>query len=55
MDALSIFPATTEQILESRQRTWPEWGRGMTLEDYVAREEMLDTQPHATDGKMIIW
>lgn len=55
MDALSIYAATKEQILESRRRTHVEWGRGLTLEEYVAREEMLDTKPHATEGKMTIW
>jgi hypothetical protein len=55
MDTLSIYRATKEQILESRRRTFVEWGRGLTLEEYIAREEMLDAEPHATDGKMSIW
>lgn len=53
--SLTIFPATTEQILESRKRTLVEWGRGMTEEEYIKREEYLDTKPHATEGKMVIW
>jgi len=52
---LSIFPANAAQIHESRRRTFSEWGRGLGLEEYIAREEMLDTKPHATDGKMVIW
>lgn len=52
---LSIFPANAAQIHESRRRTFPEWGRGLGLEEHIEREEMLDTKPHATDGKMVIW
>jgi hypothetical protein len=55
MDALSIFKATREQVLESRRRSWRMWGKGMSLEAYVQREEMLDSKPHAKDGKMTIW
>jgi hypothetical protein len=55
MDALSIFRATTEQIVESRRRTWSDWGRGMTMQAYIEREEMLDIKPHAKDEKMSIW
>ena len=55
MDALSIFPATKEQILESRHQTWTEWSRGLSLEAYLQREEMLNSQPHANNGKLTIW
>jgi hypothetical protein len=55
MDSLSVFKATKEQVLESRHRSWTTWGRGMTMEAYVSREEMLDSQPHARDGKMTVW
>lgn len=34
---------------------FPEWGHRMTQEEYVGREEMLDTKPHADHGKMTIW
>jgi hypothetical protein len=55
LSELSIFPANAAQIHESRRRTFSEWGRGLEVEEYIKREEMLDTKPHATDGKMVIW
>jgi hypothetical protein len=55
LSELSIFQANAAQVRESRRRTFPEWGRGLELEEYIKIEEMLDTKPHATGGKMVIW
>jgi hypothetical protein len=52
---LSLFPATPEQVLQTRNRTFVEWGRGRTLEGYLERDHILDDLEHATDGKMITW
>lgn len=52
---LSLFPATPEQLLESRKRTHPQWSRGLSLEQYLKRDYVMDLEPHATDGKLITW
>ena len=44
-----------EQILESRRRTFVQWGRGLTLEDYLTRDYQLDTAEHAAGGKLTTW
>jgi hypothetical protein len=53
--ALSLFPATLEQVWQSRNRTFVEWGRGRTLEAYLERDRILDRFEHAADGKLITW
>ena len=52
---LSLFPATRDQILESRKRTSVQWGRGLTLEQYLQRESRLDTAEHAQGDKFTTW
>ena len=49
---LSLYTANAEQILESRKRTFHEWGRDITLEEYVERDDRLEA---AQDGRLIIW
>ncbi|KAG6898610.1 hypothetical protein C0995_009113 [Termitomyces sp. Mi166 len=53
--SLSLFVATPDQILESRRRTALHWGRGLLLEEYLAREEFIDKQEVARDGRLITW
>ncbi|KAI5121874.1 hypothetical protein M0805_001082 [Coniferiporia weirii] len=53
--SLTLFAATREQTLESRKRTFPQWGRGLTLEQYLARESQLDVAEHAASGKFTTW
>ncbi|KAG6898609.1 hypothetical protein C0995_009112 [Termitomyces sp. Mi166 len=53
--SLSLFVATPDQILESRRRTALHWGRGLSLEEYLAREEFVDKQEVARDGRLITW
>lgn len=55
LSSLSLFPATLEQKLETRQRSYPHWGRGLTQEQYLARDAQLDPQEHAADGKLTTW
>ncbi|KIM44889.1 hypothetical protein M413DRAFT_442857 [Hebeloma cylindrosporum] len=52
---LSIFPANTAQVLESRKRTFQEWGRGMTLEEYLARDTISDKHEVSRDSRLITW
>lgn len=53
--SLTLFPATPEQILESRRRVASHWGRGLSLEEFLARENFISKQELARDGKLITW
>ncbi|KAH9919959.1 uncharacterized protein BXZ73DRAFT_104779 [Epithele typhae] len=52
---LSLYPATRQQTLDSRRRHFEQWGRGMPLEEYLRRDDVLDSDPHAANGNMITW
>lgn len=52
---LTLFPATKEQIRIARRRSWVSWGNGLSVEQFVAKEEYLDVAEHARDGKMTVW
>ncbi|KZV83705.1 hypothetical protein EXIGLDRAFT_842756 [Exidia glandulosa HHB12029] len=51
----TLFPATPEQVRESRVRTHPQWGRGVPLDEYLERDAKLDTFAHASDGRLTTW
>lgn len=53
--SLTLFRATPAQVLESRRRTWLEWGGVLTEEQYLERDNQMDGMQHATDSKMITW
>ncbi|EKM56951.1 uncharacterized protein PHACADRAFT_91589 [Phanerochaete carnosa HHB-10118-sp] len=53
--ALSLFAATPEQVIESRKRTHMEWARGLSMEEYLKRDEIMDFQEHAANGKLMTW
>ncbi|KAJ7924408.1 hypothetical protein B0H13DRAFT_1978306 [Mycena leptocephala] len=55
LSTLSVFPATPEQITESRRRTLSEWGKGLTLEEHLARDASQDQFDNARDGQLITW
>ena len=52
---LSLFPATAEQTRESRKRHAVQWARGQSLEEYLLRDEVMEADEHATNGKFITW
>ena len=52
---LSLFAATPEQIQESRKRSHASWSRGLSVEAYVERDNIMDLQEHATEGKLVTW
>ncbi len=52
---LSLFPATPEQVLESRIRSAVEWAKSLSLQDYIQRDVIMDKYEHAADGKLITW
>ncbi|KAJ6573900.1 hypothetical protein DFH09DRAFT_1246660 [Mycena vulgaris] len=55
LSALSLFPATPEQIAEARRRIFPEWGKGLTLEEHLARDASQDQFDGSRDGRLITW
>ncbi|KAH0582713.1 hypothetical protein H2248_010633 [Termitomyces sp. 'cryptogamus'] len=55
LSSLSLFAATPEQIFESRRRTYAEWSGGLSLEEYLARDEFTDKQEVACEGRLITW
>lgn len=55
LSSLSLFAATPEQILESRRRSSVEWGKDLSLEEYLARDEFTDKQEVACNGRLITW
>lgn len=52
---LSLFPATGAQIGESRRRTAQLWNKGLTLEQYLHRDFIMDSREHAAEGKLVTW
>ncbi|RDB20810.1 Lysine acetyltransferase [Hypsizygus marmoreus] len=55
LSTLSLYAATAEQVAESRRRTYLQWGKRMTLEEYLARDAFMDTFEHARDGRLVTW
>ncbi|KAH7883910.1 hypothetical protein F5I97DRAFT_1930127 [Phlebopus sp. FC_14] len=53
--SLTLFRGTPAQALESRRRTWPQWGGALTEEQYLERDRQMDVMEHATESKMITW
>ena len=55
LSQFSIYPATAEQIQESRMRTAVQWRRGLSMEQYLERDRIMDAYEQARDGKLITW
>ena len=53
--SLTLFRGTREQVTESARRSADEWARGLSLEQYVARDVVLESNEHADNGKLIVW
>ena len=52
---LSLFVATLEQIQESRKRSHASWGRGLSMEAYLQKDNIMDLGEHAANGKLTTW
>ena len=52
---VSLYVATSEQIIASRKRTAAAWGRGLTLEEYLDRDLVGESEEFGRDGKLITW
>ena len=55
LDQLVLKPASRAQEIESRKRTSVEWANGLTLEQYLQRDEKADLLDHAKGGKLVTW
>ncbi|KAF8213791.1 hypothetical protein K438DRAFT_1109863 [Mycena galopus ATCC 62051] len=55
LSALSLFLATPEQTTVARRRTLNEWGRGLTLEEHLARDAKQDQFDGSRDGRLNTW
>ncbi|KAG8759862.1 hypothetical protein FRC14_004823 [Serendipita sp. 396] len=52
---LSLFIADNEQIGVHIQRAFEQWGRGLSLEEFVKKDKAFHGLQHATDGKHTVW
>ncbi|KAH6915165.1 hypothetical protein BKA70DRAFT_568086 [Coprinopsis sp. MPI-PUGE-AT-0042] len=52
---LSLFVATRLQIEESRRRSYPQWGRGMSPEAWAERHERIDKAAVAAEDRLTTW
>lgn len=55
LDSLTIRLATPNEAVETSRRSYAEWGRGMTLEEYLERDGIMGTLDFAAGGKLKIW
>ncbi|KAG1746774.1 uncharacterized protein EDB91DRAFT_1267561 [Suillus paluster] len=53
--SLSLFRATRAQVEESRHRLFPHGGGTLNLEEYLARDAMMECAEHSKGGKHITW
>ena len=52
---VGLFVATQEQVIECRSQAFHEWGRGLTLQQYLDREARLEKLEQAADHKLTAW
>ncbi len=55
LSEVSLYVATREQTIASRKRTVVEWGRGLTLDEYLDRDDVGEAEEFGRDGKLITW
>ncbi|KAF9048202.1 hypothetical protein BDZ89DRAFT_1057776 [Hymenopellis radicata] len=55
LSTLTLFPAMPAQLIESRRRTFTEWGIHMTEEQYLLRDALMDNAEHAANARLITW
>lgn len=57
LDHLSLFPATKEQAVESRLRSYESWGRpyGVPIEGYLDRKNTMAGLEMAAEGRWTSW
>ncbi|KAG8979759.1 hypothetical protein FRB94_010348 [Tulasnella sp. JGI-2019a] len=55
LQSLTLKPANPVQIWKARELAWTEWHRGLTLEEWMRREEQMDKCDFATNGNLTQW
>ncbi|KAF9054541.1 hypothetical protein BJ165DRAFT_1412955 [Panaeolus papilionaceus] len=55
LSELTLRRATRDQIIESRKRSFDGFARGTTLEEYLARDDSMDSLPSALNGRVSVW
>lgn len=55
LSKVSLYAATTEQIIASRKRTFVEWGRGLTMDEYLDRDAVGEGEEFGRDEKLMTW
>lgn len=55
LSELTLVKATPEQAKDASVRSFAQWGRGKSLEEFLARDDFLYQQEHSTDGKWTTW
>ncbi|KAF9054538.1 hypothetical protein BJ165DRAFT_1439685 [Panaeolus papilionaceus] len=55
LSALTLRIANREQTIESRKRSFHEWGRGLSLDQYLERDAKTDQHEIAKDGRLLTW
>lgn len=53
--SLSLFPATPEQIIESRKRTCVQWAKNLTEEEYLKRDAIMELMEHSAKERLTTW
>jgi hypothetical protein len=53
--SLTIVPATPEQAIVSRKRTYVEWGKGLTQDEYLERDAIGETMEFGKDDRLMTW
>ncbi|EAU84600.2 hypothetical protein CC1G_00119 [Coprinopsis cinerea okayama7 len=51
----SLYLATPAQAEEARKRSFQEWGRGVTLEEYLERDARIERSTVGADGLFVAW
>lgn len=52
---LSLYPATPEQVQESRTRHSSYWRKNLSVDDYLLRDKVLEKLDHARNNKLVTW
>ncbi|KZP26670.1 hypothetical protein FIBSPDRAFT_909188 [Athelia psychrophila] len=50
--SLSLYPATPEQLIETHKRSFAEWARGLSFEQYLQRDAWMDRLVHAKNSNI---
>ncbi|EIW79939.1 hypothetical protein CONPUDRAFT_58204 [Coniophora puteana RWD-64-598 SS2] len=53
--SLSLYPATSEQVAESRRRQFVQWGQHLTEDQFNGLSDIYDAREQATGGKWTPW